>query len=197
MENTNLKLSEIIKKIDFSNRSIESDIAWEDLAETLSIHQWPLYFEQERLKSYFIEKWYCTDSYVGKRVYFLDGEFIALSYQNGRKDNESFYFKNLEVAKKVKAYILQLIETEESDMPLEILNPDRELPEYHKVSYNSQILHKSAYFKGEKVSVVKTDFREKGIGSDDYFYSVLVETKNGAELIVDCRDLLFDRFTLD
>lgn len=192
-----IKLIDIVKSINLDGEKMQSDVDWDDLASELELDKYGLYFEQERLKAYFIEKWYCTDSYVGYRAYFFDGKFVALSYQVGRKYDEVFEFVSVEDAQILKDYIKSLIGEEEEVLRVSILDVEQEIDEFHKIEYNSQILHKSAYYNGEKVQIIKSNYQSEGHLSDNYFHSVEIEISKGITRIVDCRELLFSRFSLD
>lgn len=192
-----IKLMDVVKNINFDDEKIQSDVDWDDLASDLELDKYGLYFEQERLKAYFIEKWYCTDSYVGYRAYFFDRKFIALSYQVGRKYDEQFEFVSHEDAQILKDYIKSLIGEEEEVLIVSILDVEQEIDEFHKIKYNSQILHKSAYYNDKKVQIIKSNYKSEGVLSDNYFYSVEIEISKGITKIVDCRELLFSRFSLD
>lgn len=193
-----MKLKDVIKNINFEDKNIQSDIDWEGLGNAIDIpNYWSLWFEQERLKAYFIQQWLCTDSWVGVRAYFLDGKIIAVSSQLGRKMGEDFAFTSKEDAEKLKAYIQSLINEEEDEIKVEILDLEQELKEFYSVNYNTEILHKHAIYDGHKVEIVKRDFRSEDIGSINYFYSVEVKFEDGKKQIVDCRQLLLSRFSLD
>jgi len=193
-----MKLKDVIKNINFEDKNIQSDIDWENLGNTFDIpNYWSLWFEQERLKAYFIQKWYCTDSYVGVRAYFLDGKFIAVSSQLGRKMDEDFAFVSKEDAENLKKYIESLINEEEDEIKVEILDLEQELKEFYSVDYNSQILHKNAIYDGQKVEIIKKNFESEGIHSPNYFHSVEVKFEDGSKIFVDCRKLLLSRFSLD
>ena len=46
----------------------------------------------EGVKKYWVNKWYCTDTWVGVAIYTLHGKPLALSYHSGRKSYETFKF---------------------------------------------------------------------------------------------------------
>jgi hypothetical protein len=211
----NIKLKDAIKKINFDDKKIQDDVDWEDLANALNINNgWDCWFEQERLKVYFIEKWYCTDSYVGRRAYFLDGEFVALSYQGGRKSNEDFDFVSLDLAKKVKEYFESLIQYDEEEFTVSLLDLEEEISDFYHIEYNSQIMHKHAYYLGDeientnlfsenhdtnkdfcKVEIIKKHYQS---GTPNYFHTVEIKgVNNKNSFTVDCRNLLFSRWSLD
>jgi regulator of replication initiation timing len=191
-----MTLSDIVSNINFNDKNIESDIGWEYLMNQLNIESYTYWFEQERLKAYFIEKWYCTDSHVGLRAYFLDNKFVALSSQSGRKMDEDFRFVSKEDALNLKKYIESLI-GENEEFKVEILDLKQELDEFYSITYNSQILHKYAYYLGNEVEIIKNNYQSAGVMSDNYFFAVEVKFEDGRKELVDCRDLLFNRFSLD
>ena len=66
-----------------------------------------------RLKSYWVKKWLCTDSDVGRKLYFFDDKFVATSNQSGRKNPEYFAWVSKKDFNEVKNYMLSLLEPEE------------------------------------------------------------------------------------
>lgn len=188
---------DVIQNLDFGDRNIKDDVDWENLMEALDIPNFGCWFDQNRLKVYFIEKWYCTDSFVGTRVYMLDGETVAISTQPARKCDEHFQFKGIESFKKLKAYVLSLIEEEQGEFKIDLFDIHDEIDLFYHIEYNSQILHKSAYLDNQKVQIIKSNFQSEGYQSPNYFHSVLIKKSNGTVMIVDCRELLFSRFTFN
>ena len=67
---------------------------WVDLTDLGSEFQIYDYLEQDennpKFTVYFLHSWYCTDRWVGYRVWLLEGEPIAITYQRGRKYDEEF-----------------------------------------------------------------------------------------------------------
>lgn len=185
---------ELINNIDFSNKKLESSPDWENLSTIFNIDlDWS---DDTRLKSYFIRIHYCTDSYVGIKAYFLDNEFVALSTKYGRKYSEEFEFVSIDVAEKVKNYLLSLLVPDDYPTNVKIINYlDDTIPNTYKIEYNSQILHKTALYHGEYVDIIKTNFNDKGINSPDYFHSVIVK-KGNDEILVNCGDLDFEYNTI-
>ena len=49
-----------------------------------------------KLTYYWASRWQCTDSWVGIRLYFYEGEFVAVSSQSARKSHENFDWKDKE-----------------------------------------------------------------------------------------------------
>jgi hypothetical protein len=104
-------LRKIISGIDFTNKKLEDYPDWTNLSSVFNINlDWS---DDTRLKSYFIKVHLCTDSFVGIKAYFLDGEFVAVSNRNSRKCPEEFEFISTEIAEKMKNYLVSLLEPEE------------------------------------------------------------------------------------
>lgn len=72
----------------------------------------------EEMKCYFLISWYCTDSWVGVRAYFLNGEFVAISSQIGRKYDQEFEWVSKEAYYKVKEYIASKTLLSKIDIPI-------------------------------------------------------------------------------
>ena len=182
-------LRKLISEIDFNKQSVQNTPNWEDLSNIFNIYD--LYWSDDtRLKCYFIKKWYCTDSYVGLRAYFLDDEFVATSYQQGRKFNEDFTFVSKEKAEKVRNYLISLIEPEGIDVEIFKEELDEEIPSTYKIVYNSQILHKTALYNGERVDIIKTTYDWREI--DKYFHTVEIKDKNNKKFEVHVNELDFE-----
>jgi hypothetical protein len=186
-------LRKIISEIDLTDNKLRTTPNWEELGSLFEIYD-SIWTDEERLKSYFIKKWYCTDSYVGTRAYFFDGKFIAISTQVGRKADEEFIFTSKEDAFILKNYLESLVSKDKSfnidyfDDELDVV-----ISTTFKIEYNSQILHKSAFLNGEKVKIIKTNFGSYSKeNTKDYFHSVIVEKENGEQIKIDCRELDFE-----
>lgn len=150
---------DIIKNIDKSEKNT-SYVNVEDVMNDISnvYHGWPEN-ENIRLKAYHFAKWYCTDSWVGGRIYFLDDEAVAISWQTGRKSSEDFDWISKESIKKTKEYLSTLYTNEDEDTGSVISKEDleKELGAGFNVSYGGQLLTKEVIHKnGEIVKVVDT-----------------------------------------
>lgn len=74
--------------------------------------------------------WICTDTQVGLRFYFLDGEFLMCSYQRGRKCDEEFEFVSNEMFLKLRDYILKQFNKMETE--IKIINPKEDWSDFEK-----------------------------------------------------------------
>lgn len=167
--------------------NIETKPSWEKLANEFGISlNWT---EDTRLKCYFIERWYCTDSCVGTRVYFLDNEFVCISYQSGRKMNENFYFVSKEIANKVGEYLKSLVEIEYNVDIIEENFLDEVIPDEYTIEYNSQIIQKQGYLNGQLVEIVKCYYPYSD--KDRHFHTVEIKLPSGEIKEIHCRELKF------
>src|SRR5690242_12506049 len=139
-----MKLSEIIKNLDRS----EKNSSYVDICE-LATREFDLnayiHSESKELTCYYFLNWYCTDTYVGGRVYFLNDEPVATSWQNGRKMSEEIYWVSKEAYNKVRDHILTLIN--EVDKTINIVDLEEEWGIGYEISFGSQLLTKKVYHK--------------------------------------------------
>lgn len=182
-----MTIKEAIKKIDKSNKKFEAHVDWDDLLSALQINEWGFWTDESDLKAYWIRCWYCTDTYVGIKAYFLKNKFVAISSQYGRKMDEDFEFDSEKAFEKVRKYVLSLIKPEFS-IPLLYT---RELGDFYNVDYQSQLIptfHKEGIYNDKKVKV------ERLKNTDDYsnFHDVQIIYEDGKSEIIDCREIQFE-----
>lgn len=183
-----MKLKEIIEKLDKS----EKNSSWINISDIAS-YEFDInsYFskESDRIKAYYFLKWYCTDSYVGGRVYFLDDKVIATSWQSGRKCNEDFHWTSKEAYKETRAYILTLVEEEECKSEnIQLADFEEEFGDGFPISYSSQLLTDNVIYKptGELVKVTKK-FHDM---NDIKLWSfVKIKHSSGEEALVDMKEI--------
>jgi hypothetical protein len=68
---------------------------------------------EKRATKFWIRSWICTDTRVGLAFYFLDGEPVATSWQQGRKCDENIDFFSNEAAEKVREWLLSMAEADQ------------------------------------------------------------------------------------
>lgn len=148
------------------------------------------YIEQERLKAYWIGNWYCTDSYVGWRMYFLDEEPVAVSSQLGRKSSETFEWFSRELALKVKAYLISImVKQNEDELNIKLCNLNEDVGDSYKIEFNSQILdYKNVVYQGKSVEILERikDNPDWGIEKN-----LRVKLPNGNETVLNVNELDF------
>nr|WP_145401512.1 hypothetical protein [Paenibacillus xylanexedens] len=180
-----MKLIEIAQRIDKAENN-QDWVDTQELGKELGLDvPWK---EQDRIKSYWIGNWYCTDTYVGWKMYFFDDKPVAVSSQLGRKSNEEYEWFNLQLAKEVKEYLLTLILDEEESLNVSICDINEEIGNSFKISFNGQILNKDrAVLNGEKVEILE-EIRNKPYGIDD---ELKIKLLNGDVRHVNVNDLDF------
>ena len=173
------------------------DPSWEKLARCLDVEG--LYWSEDpRLKCYWIDVWFCTDTHVGERAYYLDGELVCASIQPFRKYDESFYFVSAEAAKKLKYYLRDLAD-QLNPIEIKLLDDitDISANDYeggYMVMYASQLIpryyHQTAKLKWtDEIVTVSTKMDRLDKENDR---SIKVINADGKTVAMDCRDLIFD-----
>lgn len=91
------------------------------------------------------------------------------------------------------------------------------MSDFYHIEYNSEIMHKHAYYLGDnnenadlfsknhdtskdfcKVEIIKRNYNSEGMNIPNYFHTVEVKGVNDKKsFTVDCRNLLFSRWSLD
>lgn len=173
---------------------------WSDLSCALEIFPSLEYSDNERLKCYYLARWFCTDSCVGTRAYFLDEEFVAITKQLGRKYNEEFEFISNSAANKVRNYILKLLEEQTPKPVVNLITwMDEAIDDTFTIEYASEILHKTALLWGERVEVIHTPRPTPSCAGRDWvkdgfadYHSIEVKKQDGTVEKVDCRQLKFE-----
>jgi hypothetical protein len=177
-----MRILEAINKINKSPGN-ESYVDIIDIANRVNVSLYD-YIDCEDLKCYYLRKWLCTDTMVGTRVYFLRGEPVAVSIQEGRKCDENFKWLSHEWYSITREYVLSLVA--EPDSNFEILE-DEEIGDTYKVEYVSQIICDTAFYQGVKVDILEKEHYSVGKIN---FHSVVI-LHEGEEKTIDCRDLDF------
>lgn len=158
-----------VKNVDRSPENThEADI--EEFASIFDINiSWDERFGK-RVKEHYIQKWMCTDTWVGMKAYYMDDEPVAASYQSARKSSVDLQFLSKEAAMKVREFIISLqVEKEETNIP--ILDEVEEIGEFYHVRYNGELLVDKGFYKGEEVTVIP---RIKELWNTD---RVMIKTK--------------------
>ena len=130
---------------------------YEHLAAELGINDYLNFWENKefkRLAAYWLAPTYCTDQWVGQRVYFLDDEPIALSTQRARKCQEEFFFVSQEKAEKVRRFFYEIL-MEENKRPVSTVSLDSIIPDAFSVEYPDQFVDRTGTYKGQPCEVVR------------------------------------------
>jgi len=105
----------------------------------------------DRLKSYPVLEWYCTDERVGLYAMYLDGEAVGCHYRNGRKSNLEIQWISVEAAQKTRDVILSYI-TRNDDFDL--INPEQEIGDDHAVAFVGQAIDDEGLYEGRPVKAL-------------------------------------------
>lgn len=182
-----MKLKEIAEKIDKSPENEDRWVDLEEIANELGIFKYIPDPENCRLKAYWIGNWYCTDSWVGYRMYFFDDEPVAVSTQDGRKSNESFEWFGPEAVKKVRNYILSLLDEEDPHVTYGDLEQD--IGDHYSIAFNANVLDWSkGRYNGQPFKMLKRIKETPDYGIDT---TVVIELPDGSAKVVNVRDIEF------
>lgn len=181
-----MKIRDIINKIDKS----EENEDWVDVSLLCNeFNLYDYYGSQNRLKSYWLGNWCCTDTWVGYKLYFLDDEPVCFSIQKARKSDEVFKWFSKELAIKTKEYILSLISEDEEELNWDYCDVNEDIGDSYKIHYNGQVTNWSkATLNGEFVKFIERIRHENDWGIDK---EVKIQLNNGEEKIVNIQDLDF------
>lgn len=149
-------LRDLIKLVDKSDKnSNDGDIG--DFCQALNMQDslgWSQRFSDE-VQGYWLIKWLCTDTWVGCRVWFLDGEPVAISNQSARKNPTEIEFISQDAVDKLRKLINEIIGEEEQFTPT-MANLDEVIEDLtYTVSYAEALLVSEGLYKGMPVSVIR------------------------------------------
>ncbi len=118
------------------------------LCEALGISEpWTNDFD-DRLKGYFLKKWYCTDTWVGIQAIYLDDFLVAMTYQSARKNDPEVHFVSQATANKLRKVLT-------SHEPVKLIPKNEEIEPTYRIDYVNSLLDKEGYYKGKPVTVVR------------------------------------------
>lgn len=141
----------------------------------------------KRVREHYLIKWYCTDTWVGTCVYYMDDEPIAISTQDARKSDKIYEFISEEAASKVRDFILELIA---KDYPpcYDLIDMNKDVDEFYSVSYTGQLLEPIGMFEGRKCTLIK---KPKGGLVDGVYHvptTIIVYFEDGTHKEIDVKD---------
>jgi len=149
-------LKELFEKVDKSKR-FKCTVEINTMANLMGINDmWSVWADQDRLVSYYVASWYCTDSFVGMKVYFFDDVPVALSTQTGRKSDENIRWVSQELFDEVFNYVLSFKEPETGNC--HTLNLEEEILDMYPINFYEQLFdyHKTkAVYQGKDVTVLR------------------------------------------
>lgn len=130
----------------------QDSIGWnESFATALGQEMYDLDWEKAegRIKCYWLHRWYCTDSYVGARVYYFDDEPLAVSIQTGRKSSEDFYFLDRDRTMAARDFIRSCV----PEPYFVMLDDEKQIALRNPVSYLTQLLDYEGLVDGQPVTL--------------------------------------------
>ena len=148
-----MKLIEAIRNVERPESQHPWDFAVPEdkLCSELDIdgfYEWPNEL-QERLKSYPIIEWYCTDENVGLYAIYLDGEPVGCHFRRARKAKYDFSWISSEARNKTRDVIISYYEKAQDE--IELINPDDDIGEDYAVEFVTQALSDDGFYQGRPV----------------------------------------------
>ena len=188
-----MKIKDIIKSVNKSKQFFDQVYIY-DIAQEMDLFNINNYGEQNRLVSYYIGNWHCTDYTVGYKVYFFDDEPVAVSSQTARKMDEEFEWLSKELYLKVKEYVLTF-DQETIEPSINILDPEEEIGETYKINYHGDLYdyHKNIpLYKGENVKIVDVHKGQQFNTKKQYEPSLVkIKMLDDSELWLEMKELDF------
>ena len=168
-----MKIKEILKNVDKSN-SNQDYIDLNDISNELNMNiELPYVNRQDcQIKCYWVACHLCTDTFVGLRVYFLNDEQIAISYQSARKSDENFEWINQNAVEITKKYLMSLAIEDDNYDSISFVDMDEDLSSGYTVSFASELLDENVQYNNKNYKVVR---RGDGFLSDTIFIQHLDE----------------------
>ena len=148
------------------------------------------YDDPVNLTTNHLKQWYCTDTWVGIDVIYLNNHPVAVTNQIGRKCDVNIYFLSEEAKNLVKEYLLSLYSNQQDYS--EYLTEDdlnEDMGDYFKIEYSSQVLYKTAWLNGEQVEITQ---KPRNLNNNFNLHTVAIKHKDGVEEWVDVRELDFE-----
>lgn len=185
-----MKLKELINRVDKS-KQFEDEVSIYEIGEKeFNLYNLDYNIIQDKLISFWLGNWYCTDSYVGYKVYFFDNKPVAVSSQTGRKMDEKIEWLSKESYKLVKEYVLTFL-IEQEDESFKLVDLEEEVSEGYKIKFNSQLFdyHKTKvkyYDNDVKIIKLAKDPNKYGIDQD-----VLIQFEDKTEKWINIKELVF------
>ena len=153
------------------------------------------YDDPVNLTTNHLKQWYCTDTWVGIDVIYLNNSPVAVTNQVGRKMNVNIYFLSEEAKNSVKDYLISLYNNQQDCA--EYLTEDglnEEMGDYFKIEYSSQVLYKTAWLNGEQVEITQ---KPRNLNNKINLHTVAIKHKDGVEKWIDVRELDFEYCSIE
>ena len=137
-----------------------------------------------------LKQWYCTDTWVGIDVIYLNNHPVAITNKKSRKSSVNIYFLSEESKNSVKDYLISIYNNPQdySDYLTED-ELNEEMGDYFKIEYSSEVLYKTAWLYGEKVEITK---KPRNLNNNFNLHVVAIKREDGVEKWIDVRELDFE-----
>lgn len=161
-----MNIKELIYNVDRTNTRFQEYLDIESICSELSI---PLetsfdieneYYQlkeqdKDRLKAFYLAPHYCTDSFVGVSVLFLDETPVGIITQIGRKCEKKYQWISKDLAKDSREYLLSLKKEKDFIDSIELVNLEKEVhPLGYRIEFAEQLLQDKVFYKEELYDVI-------------------------------------------
>lgn len=184
-----MKIKELFEKV-YKSVNNEGGVDIEEFRQLLGVDSYIGWSEEfdNRVKSYFILNWMCTDTVVGAKVYFFDDKPLCLGIQTARKSDEQYEFVSQEIADELKSFILSL--AEEDERKISLLSMEDEFGSEYDIYFAGQLMgnHTKGCVNGRCVEV-----KESVADRNNYIcnQTVVVFLDTGEEAVVETESIKF------
>lgn len=177
-----MNIKEIAQRVDKSEKnSVWIDI--QEFGEEFGLG-WCNYNDDDdefKIKSYYFQKWICTDTHVGCTVIFLNDDFVGVSEQRARKSDKRYSWLSQESYKRVKDHVVSLIVEDSGDIGMHIVDLEKDWGDGYQLEYVGQPL-KNPHYEGEEIEIEVRDRSYKN------FHNVYIK---GTDTVLHMDDLKF------
>jgi len=161
-----MKLKELIINVDRTNTRFQEYLDIEGICSELSIpietsfdidNEYYRIKEQDkdRLKAFYLSPHYCTDSFVGVSVLFLDETPVGIITQRGRKCDKEYQWISKDLAKESKEYLLSLKKEKDFTENIELVDLEKEVhPLGYRIDFAEQLLQDKVFCNEELYDVI-------------------------------------------
>lgn len=143
----------------------------------------------KRVKGYWLIRWLCTDTFVGRRVYFFDEKPFAVSNQSARKNPEVIQFLDNDSANAIREFILNL---DGKDKPeFDIIDGQEDLEDFYNFDLTDYFIERNAFVDGLPVEIIKNRYFKDNDEKRWTCRNCVVKFETGEERVVRAGDVQF------
>lgn len=196
-----MKLIDIINNV-INTEDNQNSINTSSLYEEILENSWPSLKDnaeveiKSTIKEYWVQYWYCTDTYVGFSVMFFNDKPVAYISQKGRKWDREYYWLSKEAYNEVSNYLRSFIVIEENNN-ITILseeNKQENIGEFYNLEFAEQILDKKVYYQDKLCDVISSyPDQLNADGTINWKLpntnNILIKDENGNEIKVNIKEV--------